>query len=184
LQQSYRFGDKFSIKQNIIYNPSTNDAGFYQKYAVNNILEDVIFSRRDLKTIENIFSAKYNFNNRSGITFRARHYWSKVENKELYDLQNDGSLKPSLHASVVPLIHRNFNIFNIDALYTWQFAPGSFINIVWKDESYLGDENVRYTYFKNFDNTIASPQNNNLSIKIIYYLDYLYLKNWKKKRLE
>jgi len=47
-----------------------------------------------------------------------------------------------------------------------------------------GDGNVRYTYFKNFDNTISSPQNNNLSIKIIYYLDYLDFKKWKHKKLD
>lgn len=189
LQQRYRFNDKLSIKYNLMYNPAFNDAGYYNPTNPATGMpvysgDDVLFSRRNVNTVENIFSVKYNFNNRSGITFRSRHYWSKVENKQLYDLQNDGTLKPSVHASTVPLIHQNFNIFNIDAVYTWQFAPGSFVNIVWKDESYVGDENVRYTYFKNFDNTIASPQNNNLSVKVIYYLDYLYLKNWKKKKLD
>jgi hypothetical protein len=176
----YRFNDKFSLSQDLNYNPTTNDAGFYDQYYENNVLKDIIFSRRNLKTIETIISAKYNFNNRSGITFRARHYWSKVEQLQLYDLQDDGTLKPSVHN--IAMQHQNFNIFNIDAVYTWQFAPGSFINIVWKDESFLGDQNIRYTYFKNFDNTISSPQNNNLSVKIIYYLDYLDFKKWKKKK--
>jgi hypothetical protein len=62
-----------------------------------------------------------------------------------------------------------------------QFAPGSFLNIVWKDESQTFDEDVRHQYFKNFDRTISSPQNNNLSIKLIYYLDYLDFKKWGKK---
>jgi len=194
-QHSYRFSDKFSIKHSILYNPATNDAGFYEKYFQkdingndvtdtkgNKILEDILFSRRDLKTIENVFSVKYNFNNRSGITFRARHYWSKVENKQLYDLNADGTISPTKHH--VSIENQNLNIFNIDAVYTWEFAPGSFVNIVWKDESFAGDGNVRYTYFKNFDNTISSPQNNNLSIKIIYYLDYLDFKKWKHKKLD
>jgi len=180
VQQRYRFNDKLSITHSIMYNPAYNDAGFYQKYYESNVLKDIIFSRRDLQTVENIFSIKYNFNNRSGITFRARHYWSKVENKQLYDLNTDGTLSPTKHGNIA-IDHENFNIFNIDAVYTWQFAPGSFINIVWKDESYLGDDNIQYAYFKNFDNTIASPQNNNLSVKIIYYLDYLNFKKWRKK---
>jgi hypothetical protein len=194
LQQSYRFGDKFSIRHNITFNPATNDAGFYDHYFKkdlngnnildangNKILEDILFSRRNLETIENVFSAKYNFNNRSGITFRVRHYWSKVDVKQLYDLNNDGTLSPTKHADR-SIDHQNLNIFNIDAAYTLQFAPGSFINIVWKDESFAGDGNISYTYFKNLDNTISSPQNNNLSIKIIYYLDYLDFKKWSKKK--
>jgi hypothetical protein len=175
----YRFNDKFSLSQDLYYNPATNDAGFYRQYYENNALADVIFSRRDLKTIENIISAKFNFNNKSGITFRARHYWSKVQVRELYDLNNDGTLAPTKHSNV-DIEHRNFNVFNIDAVYTWQFAPGSFINIVWKDESFLSNADVQRNYFKNFDRTLAAPQNNNLSIKIIYFLDYLNLKKGKK----
>jgi hypothetical protein len=193
VQQSYRFNDKLSVKYGIVYNPTTNDAGFYDYYFKkdingndirdangNKILDDILFSRRNLKTIENIFSAKYNFNNRSGITFRTRHYWSKVKVKQLYDLNDDGTLAPTKHLDR-SIEHKNLNIFNVDAVYTWQFAPGSFINIVWKDESVIGDDNIKYTYLKNLDNTIASPQNNNLSFKIIYYLDYLNFKKWSKR---
>jgi hypothetical protein len=189
----YRFNDKFSLSQDIFFNPTKNDAGFYDKYyrqdqngnyildgAGNRVLEDILLSRRDLKTIENVISAKFNFNNKSGITFRARHYWSKVQVKQLYDLQNDGTLLPTKHNNV-DMNHQNFNIFNIDAVYTLQFAPGSFINIVWKDESFLFDRDVKPGYFKNFDRTIAAPQNNNLSIKVIYFLDYL---NLRKKKAE
>jgi hypothetical protein len=192
--QRYRFSDKFSLSQSLYYNPTINDAGFYGFYYKNDgngndvldangnkILEDILFSRRNLKTIENVISAKFNFNNRSGITFRARHYWSKVHVKQLYDLKPDGTISETVHTDRTPE-HQNFNIFNIDAVYTWQFAPGSFVNIVWKDESFLGDGSVQYGYFKNFDNTISSPQNNNLSIKIIYYLDYLDFKKWGRKK--
>lgn len=174
----YRFNDKFSLSQDLFYNPTKNDAGFYQRYYENNALADIIFSRRDLKTIENIVSAKFNFNNRSGITFRARHYWSKVEIKQLYDLNVDGTLSPTKHSNL-EMNNRNFNIFNIDAVYTLQFAPGSFINVVWKGEGFLSNNDIQKGYFKNFDGTLAEPQNNNLSVKIIYYLDYLNLKKRK-----
>ena len=179
LSQRYRFSDKFSITQEILYNPTINDAGYYSQYFENNTIKDIIFSRRDLKTIENILSFKYNFNRRSGISFRARHYWSKVEPKELYDLHPDGSLSPTVHNNVL-LTNQNINYFNIDAIYTLEFAPGSFINIAWKQQSVLGDEDIRNTYFKNFDRTITSPQNNNLSVKVIYYFDYLDFKKLKR----
>jgi len=64
-------------------------------------------------------------------------------------------------------------------IYTWQFAQGSFINIAWKDASSLFNENVNDRYGKNLNNIISTPQQNNFSVKVIYYLDYLTLK--KKK---
>jgi hypothetical protein len=99
--------------------------------------------------------------------------------KELYDLAEDGTLAKTTHHAVEKT-NRNFNIFNIDAVYTLQFAPGSFINIVWKDASFLADNVIERSYFKNFDRTLASPQNNNLSIKVIYFLDYVNIKKGKK----
>jgi hypothetical protein len=175
----YRFNDKISVSQDILYNPTTNDAGYYRTHFENGIFKDVIFSRRDRKTIENIVSAKYSFNNKMGLTFRARHYWSKVKVKELYDLKTDGTLAPTVHN--LEMRHQNFNIFNVDAVYTWQFAPGSFINIVWKDEGLLSNRDTEMSYFKNFNKTLAEPQINNLSVKIVYFLDYLDLKKWRKK---
>ncbi|MBO9681873.1 MAG: carbohydrate binding family 9 domain-containing protein [Flavisolibacter sp.] len=189
----YRFNDKLAMEQSLTYNPATNDAGFYgfsyQKdgsgsYLLDNnnekIFRSVFFSRRDRKTIENVFSIKYNFNNKSGLTFRARHYWSRVRVKELYDLQADGTLVPAVPDE--PIEHKNTNFFNIDALYTWQFAPGSFLNIAWKDEGQFYDGDPRLTYFKNFDRTLAEHQVNNLSVKVIYYLDYLNFRKWSKKK--
>lgn len=194
--QRYRFSDKFSLSHDLYYNPFTNDAGFYQKYyqkdaagndmrdaSGNRILQDIIFSRRNRNTVENIVRAKYNFNYRSGITFRVRHYWSRVNQKQLYDLNNDGTLTPTKHTDVA-IDHQNFNIFNVDAVYTLQFAPGSFLNIVWKGEGFLDDKNIGDSYLKNFNHTIAAPQNNNLSVKVIYYLDYLDFKKSRKKKAQ
>lgn len=70
--------------------------------------------------------------------------------------------------------HSNFNFFNVDMTYTWQFALGSFININWKDA--IQNFDYETAYFKNLNNTLNTPQNNNFSIKIIYFLDYLSLR--------
>ncbi|MET0394156.1 MAG: DUF5916 domain-containing protein [Chitinophagaceae bacterium] len=194
LSHRYRFSDKFSLSQQLSYNPISNDAGFYGKHYQkdasgnwvldadgNKILDDIVFSRRNRQTVENVFSIKYSFNNKSGITLRARHYWSKVKVKELYDLQTDGSLKTTSHGDMA-IGHQNFNIFNVDAVYTLQFAPGSFINIVWKSQSTMDTDPVEYRYFKNFGRTVSAPQNNNLSLKVIYFLDYLDFKKWRQKK--
>jgi hypothetical protein len=182
IYQNYRFNDHLSVGQELLYQPSFNEAGYYNKYQdplMNR--EDVLFSRRTRHTVENVLKAKYNFNNKSGITFRGRHYWSKVDVKQLFDLQKDGSLVHSRHNGV-DTVNQNFNAFNIDAVFTLQFAPGSFINIVWKNAIYTSNSNTEYTYFRNFDKTISAPQNNSISFKILYFLDYLDFKKWRSAK--
>jgi len=56
------------------------------------------------------------------------------------------------------------------------------LNIVWKDASFTYTNIIENGYFKNLGNTVESDQNNNLSLKVIYFLDYLDFKKWKKKK--
>ena len=169
LVQRYRFNDKLSVTYSALVSPAYNNAGF----AGIDSNDNVIFSRRKINTVENVISTKYNFSKNSGITFRARHYWSEVQARQFYTLNNDGSL--AKNNTYKENVNQNFNIFTIDMVYTWQFAAGSFLNVVWKNAIVGFDKNVDHGYFKNLDNTVGSTQNNNLSIKLLYYLDYLSL---------
>lgn len=171
---NFRFNNNFSLTHRFGFMPRFNSMGFAWSDA-----NQIIFSNRKINTIENILSAKYNFNNKSGITFRARHYLSSVDNNEFFTLQqSDGKLNPN--PSFAENVDQNVNFFNIDMVFTWEFAPGSFINIVWKNAIFHSDDIVEKNYFKNFGNTIEADQNNNISFKIIYFLDYLQLKKKKK----
>jgi hypothetical protein len=178
VEETFRFGPKLSIGNGIQLEPQTNNTGF-ATIAPN---DDIIFGRRDIHTVENTFNVKYSFKSKMVLTTRIRHYWSRVDYKELFVLMEDGSLQKTNYTDSV---NQNLNDFYINALFTWEFAPGSFINLAWKNNvqdffkrplGFVGDN-----YFKNVDRTLASPQNNNFSIKIIYFLDYLQLKNRKKK---
>jgi hypothetical protein len=171
LGQNFRFNNKLTLSHRISYQPSYNNMGY--TYVEGS--SDINFAKRKVNTIENILSAKYSFTNKAGITFRARHYLSTVENKEFYILQRNGSLL--LHENYHPDANRNVNFFNIDMVYTWQFAPGSFLNIVWKNATQHNTNKVENGYFKNLGNTLDSDNNNNFSLKVIYFLDYL---NFKK----
>ncbi|MDB5197449.1 MAG: carbohydrate binding family 9 protein [Flaviaesturariibacter sp.] len=172
----YRFNDRLSVEHNININPFSNDAGFYKR---NGNLDT--FVRRDRFTAENSLSVKYSFSKRSDIRVDVRHYWSKVENKALYALEADGSLKPTTKIPEPDRHFDNFNIFNVNAQYTLQFAPGSFIYLVYKDEGYTDLYKEGDQYFKSFDRAVSAPQNHVLSLKIVYYLDYLDFKKWGKK---
>lgn len=63
--------------------------------------------------------------------------------------------------------------------YSWEFSQGSFINIVWKNAIVKNDQNIDALYFANLSNTLAFKQNNNISLRVLYYLDYLKLKGRK-----
>jgi hypothetical protein len=173
--QRYRFNDRFSIRHQLNAEPQKNNVGFADISGT-----DVIFGLRNRNTIENIFSFKYNFNSRMGLNTRVRHYWSKVEYKRFFTLLENGALHPN--PAYTNNRDQNVNFFNVDMVYTWQFAPGSFLNIVWKNSVFDFKEDVEKNYFRNFSHTMEADQNNNLSLKVIYFLDYLDFRKWTRKK--
>ena len=173
-QEQFRFNNKFSITHSLSAEPQADNVGYATFDASDN---KIIFGRRDRNTIENILTFKYNFNDKMGISTRVRHYWSKVDYKEFFTLVENGRLQPN--SSFNENENQNVNYFNIDLTYTWQFAPGSFLNIVWKNAVTDVTDQVENKYVKNFDSTMDADQNNNFSLKVIYFLDYRVLKRKK-----
>ncbi len=171
-----RLSNKFSFGQDITYNPQTNYRGFATKDSVSGA---PIFALRDVKTVENIFNLKYTFNNVIGLTLRVRHYWSKLNNKTFFDLDKTGDLITVTSKHFNQLVDRNYNTWNVDMIYAWEFSPGSQLSIAYKSSS-LTDTNIATgDYTQNLRNTYKEPQNNNFSVKVLYYVDYQSL---RKKR--
>ncbi len=170
MEPRYRVNNKLSFSLFSHYYIEKNDLGYAN---AQNADGDIVFGKRDRTTIENTFSSKYTFSPKSNLTFRARHYWSKVVYDAFYKLKDDGDLSPKTWTANQD---RNFNIFNIDMIYTWQFAPGSFVNIIWKNNIFSGEqglESIREaSYLPNLDKTFSTPSGNDLTIKVIYFLDY------------
>lgn len=171
--QRFRFSDKFSVGTNFTFKTDKNDVGFA---AIDANTQQSIFSRRLRKTSENEINFKYSFSNKASLNFQARHYWSQVKAKEFYTLNNDGSLSPT---QFLGNGNYNLNYFNIDMVYTWQFAAGSFLNLVWKNQIIDEHNQTQYNYFKNLDRVFRANQNNTLSVKVLFYFDYLNLKRKK-----
>lgn len=176
LGHNLRLNKKFSVAQKLNFQPRFNNIGF----TTIDDNGDIVFARRKRNTIENIIDLKYSFTNKMGITYRMRHYVSTVDNKEFFTLQANGKL--TRNPDFTKNVNQNVNFFNIDMVYTWQFAPGSFINVVWKNSIYHFSNTLEPDYFKNFGNTLDADQNNNISLKVIYFLDYLDIKKWGKKK--
>ena len=152
------------------------DAVFFTAFGGKDGLEgDPLLGRRHITTVTNTLSAGYTFTNRMSFTIRGRHYVSNVHYRDFARLAPGGVETPVAYA-------RNrdntYNAFNIDAVFSWWFAPGSQVSVVWKDaaQSYLQGEQATPQYFDNLNGTINTLHNNNVSIKVLYFLDYLTLR--------
>jgi len=51
------------------------------------------------------------------------------------------------------------------------------MSVVWKDAIATSQQasDARIPYFDNLQSTLNAPQNNSISVKVLYYLDYLTL---------
>ena len=150
-----------------------NDIGYVDDIVDNN-KDEIVFGQRNLQNVENVLQTSYIINNKLALDFRLRHYWLKAGYNQYYLLTDDGYLAPSDYGENNDF---NFNAFNIDMVVRWEFAPGSELALAWKNALLTYEENeVVDKYFNNLKNVLESPSDNSFSLKLLYYLDYLYLK--------
>jgi hypothetical protein len=147
--------------------------------------EEIIFGERKIKTATNIAGLNYTFNNKMGVNLRVRHYWSTVHYESFYSLATDGNLNPSAYNGVSsddsPKHDTNFNALNLDFAYFMQVAPGSFLNLVWKDAISSLTNDARMNYIASYKQAMEAPQINNVSLRFTYFLDYTSLKKAASK---
>ncbi len=167
--QNYRVSDKLRFGLDLSYAPSYDAVNWVAFNGAQSV-----FSRYDRNTVENTMDAKYSFSNKMGFQLGVRHYWSDRRNKDFYGLNSDGTLS-AYSGPALTNVDRNYNVFNIDLAYVWQFKPGSELSITYKDAAETNEKFLTKRYNRNFDKILSGPQNNSLSIKILYYIDYLNL---------
>ena len=111
------------------------------------------------------------------LTFR--NYWSTVTyDHDLFKLQDDGSLSSDFGYTVsnIDNPNLNFNIWNFDLKYAWEFAPGSQLIALYRNQL-MNDTNAsKDDYFKSLNNLFNEPIQHVFSLRLIYYIDYNNLK--------
>ncbi|MBK6444292.1 MAG: hypothetical protein IPF81_02975 [Bacteroidetes bacterium] len=170
----YRFNDKFTLRLINSYNYDPYNLGV----ADYSNPDTIVYGLRVMNTYENILSGKYIFKNDMALTLNARHYWTTGRYRKYLTLQEDGGLIDNTDYSFNNDF--NYNVFNIDFVYSWQFAPGSNLSIVYKNAIETQTDKVTRSLYDDFKMTVREPQQNSLSVKILYYLDYLSLKKKSK----
>ncbi len=160
----------------------SNDIGF-----VNNTNDSITFGRRRFIEHESYIDGSYIFNNKMALSLNLRHYWSTAVYDKFYFVNpKDGALESTdyegFNEDGTTIHDRSFNAFNVDLGFSWRFAPGSDINVVWKNIILKSGDPLERNYFKEVEETISAPQINNFSIKVLYFIDYLWLKKEDKSK--
>ena len=170
----YRFNDKFNVIWQ--FNPvfSNNEVGFAGNDGTN-----IFMGRRQRNTYENSLTSQFSFNDKMTLSLAFRHYFSDVTYHQFYTLNQDGSLANTINFS--NNLNGTYNSWNVDLRYTWWFAPGSQLTLLYRNAVSNYQDVSRLTFGKNFDTLFNEPMTNNISLRLTYFLDYNRAKNWFKK---
>ena len=144
------------------------------------------FGRRDQQNIEQTIAASFNFTPWQSINLSFRNFWSTVHYKDevFYNLQNNGVLTENTTFTVTddndP--NANFNVWNLDLSYNWRFAPGSEAILLYRHSLFNRDNFSDLSFSESFDNLFKQPQQNMLSLRIVYFLDYNNMRKVFRKK--
>jgi hypothetical protein len=166
----YRVNESFSVSYIMDYNHKLNDIGFA---GIQN--SNVIIGRRNREILQNDLAAKYALNNKMTLNLTARYYWSYSDVKEFYTLQTNGEIVSN--PSYTLNRNRNFNSWNFDLSYSWWFAPGSEMSVLYRNYSQQGTNVVERNLKTNLKNVFDANLTNIISVRFRYYLDYNIVKN-------
>ncbi|RYZ22071.1 MAG: hypothetical protein EOO16_10585 [Chitinophagaceae bacterium] len=166
----YRFSNRLTLSLDVAR--QQDDLQIGSAY----LRDAAVIGYRDYKDITGVLSGIYNFTPRMNITMRARHYWSRAHYLSFYQVDEKGGHQPLPY---VPGQDFNYNVFNLDAFYTWDFRPGSRIILGWKNwanGTYAIDGIANRRYLRNLGRTFGLAHGNELSLRVIYFLDYNQLR--------
>ena len=140
---------------------------------------DPIVGFVDFKDITTNVTGIYTLTPRLNLNFRMRHNWSKVPYKSFANVDAGGNTIPR---PFINDLDENVNFFNIDAFLSWDFKLGCNVTVGYKN--WIGDteaiNGILYErYLNNFAKSYSVPHGNELTAKLIYFLDYNQLR--KKK---
>lgn len=172
----YRFSNKFTTVYEFAFAYDPYSIGFADKQG-----EDIYFATRRINNYTNSISFRYIFKNNLALNINARHYWGTGDYQNYFILQQNGDLLPT--ENYTGLNNFSFNAANIDAVFNWQFAPGSDITLTYK-YALISDEIV--PTIPKFGDNLKSLQNlpnvNSISLKVLYFLDWVYVKKYMKPK--
>lgn len=175
----YRFNDKLSLNYNFNFSRQNNNKGY-----IDSINDDmnaatpntIIFANRNVITYSNTLSGKYALNSQMTFNIALRHYWSYAENKNILSLEQNGRLADFADYSVNK--NSSFYSWNADVSYTWWFAPGSQVSVLYRNNAGAFERNINKDFSDNVTNLLNNEALSHVfSISVRYFIDYNQVKN-------
>ncbi|SFJ62546.1 DUF5916 domain-containing protein [Olleya namhaensis] len=187
LNPRFKFNDKFLMVLGFDYDNYTADRGYVNGQEID---DRILFGQRDRVDMTASISGSYNFNSFNALTLSFRNYLSTVTyDNSLYVLQDNGTLNRSdiytkNNISSDPDFDPdiNFNTWNLDLSYTWQFAPGSNLTALYRNQIFNFSNDSEASFFDSTGDLFKQEQRNTFSLKLVYFIDYNDLKNVFKKK--
>ncbi|WP_323789010.1 DUF5916 domain-containing protein [Psychroserpens sp.] len=179
-----QLSDKFLVSYNFNFQNEFGDRGYANNS--NGLADEIIFGERNQKTIVNSVSAGYNFNPFNSLNFTFRNYWTTVNyDDNPYFLQENGRLIKSADTFEQLGLGNsdvNFSTWNIDLSYSWQFAPGSFLTALYRNQLFNSNSMAEERFFDSLNNLLDQDMQHILSIRLQYFIDYGGIRSIFKKK--
>ena len=175
----YRFSDKLSLNYNFNFFRQNNNKGYID--SINADLNSatpntIIFANRNVITYSNTLSGKYSLNSQMTFNISLRHYWSYAENKNTLSLEQNGRLTD--FTGYTDNKNSSFYSWNADLSYTWWFAPGSQVSVLYRNNAGAFERNINKEFRENFTNLLNNDALSHVfSISVRYFIDYNEVKN-------
>jgi hypothetical protein len=174
----YRFNDHLALNYNFNFFEQKNNKGYVDSSSENENLppNTIIYANRNIVTYTNSLNGKYSLSSKMNFDISARYYWSYTENKNFYELNDNGRL--SNYDGYTEDKNQNLITWNLDVSYNWWFAPGSQLTILYRSNAAKYDNLIK----KDFGNNYTGLLNNEdlshvLSVSVKYFIDYNQVKN-------
>ena len=170
----YRFSDKFLLNFNFNFSRQNNNKGFagFNDDDGNSLTPDaIIFANRNVITYSNTLTGKYSVNSTMTFNLSVRHYWSYAENKNFLKLGDNGNLSDFANYTINK--NSNFTSWNVDLSYSWWFAPGSQISVLYRNNAANFSRTINSDFGSNITNLLNNDAlNHTFSISMRYFIDY------------
>ncbi|RED45384.1 carbohydrate binding protein with CBM9 domain [Winogradskyella eximia] len=171
-----RLNDKLLLIYQFYYDFTNGGRGFSTKAD-----DQSIFGERNRQIVTNSISANYAFNPYNSLALSFRHYWDTVKyDNELFTLLDSGRLTTDSGYTLETIDNDpdiNFSTWNIDLSYSWQFAPGSFLTALYRNQLFNLDSFAEYNYSQSVDSLFDQPMQHSFSVRLQYFIDFNGIKS-------
>ncbi|MCT4665735.1 MAG: carbohydrate binding family 9 domain-containing protein [Flavobacteriales bacterium] len=166
--------DRWLIIPSFTYNRIYNDLGWVDKKTNTAGTPEVYFGKRHRTNITSTLNISYNINPKNTFNLNLRHYNSKADyyDNDFFLLQGNGALKKSDFDLEDTDPNINYTVYNFDLRYQWNFAPGSFLTLLYRNNITHSDKIASEDYLRSLNQVKWEELQHIFSINLVYYLDY------------